>query len=49
MNECSEVCDPHESDLDDNNLTECDVLGVYLIQIDIMGSPKISVYLHKIT
>jgi len=46
---CGEVCSPHESDLDDNSLTECDALGIYLILIDVMGSPKISVHVYKIT
>jgi len=46
---CGEACSPHESDYDDNSLTECDVLGVYLILIDVTGSPKISTHVYKIT
>ena len=46
---CGEVCGPHESDHDDNRLTECDVLGGHLILIDVTGSPKISGHVYKIT
>ena len=46
---CGEVCGPHESDHDDNSLTEYDVLGVYLILIDVTGYPKISAHVNKIT
>jgi len=46
---CDEVCGPHECDYDDKSLTECDVLRVYLILIDVTGSPKISVNVYKIT
>jgi hypothetical protein len=42
-------CGPHESDYDDNSLKEYYVLGVYLILIDVTGSPKISVHIYKIT
>jgi hypothetical protein len=43
------VCGPHESDHDDNRLMEFDVLGVYLILIDVTDFSKISVHVYKIT
>jgi hypothetical protein len=43
------VCGLHDSDHEDNSLTEFHVLGVYLILIDVTDSSKISVHFYKIT